>query len=298
MGKLVPLTTLDEDLKALGLTVEAKPGKEREPVAPPKPKDDEDDPAAAKEKKEKKEEAETTTAQPVDEAARFVKIDKSAKARMARRKNRIKRRRHRAQLSKKSRKFRRSAKGKRFLKKYKVAKERLHGRVMRGRRLSLRKRGPVKKHEGLDRVSQLIEEVGGILGEMAHDDSDDVVKGFANVAMIADILTRVFTEWAKEDNDLELSEAAEVLGKLAEDAGDSAEELDEAVRLDEEVDGDLIEQDFQKMMSVLLDGLEILADLEEEDDDTDDDDEENKDKYPSSEKKEKKEKKEGAGDPQ
>lgn len=295
LGKLIPISTLDEDLKALGLMVEAKPGKEREPTPPAKPKDDEDDPAAAKEKKEKKEEAEAAAAQPVDEAARFVKIDKSAKARMARRKNRIKRRRHRAQLAKASRKFRRSAKGKRFIKKYKVAKERLHGRVMRGRRLSLRKRGPVKKHEGLDRVSQLIEEVGGILGEMAHDDSDDVVKGFANVAMIADILTRVFTEWAKEDNDLELSEAAEVLGKLAEDAGDSAEELDEAVRLDEEVDGDLIEQDFQKMMSVLLDGLEILADLEEEDDE---DDEEGKDKCPSSEKKEKKEKKEGAGDPQ
>jgi len=102
---------------------------------------------------------------------------------------------------------------------------------------------------------------------------------------------------ALEDNDLELSEAAEVLGKLAEDAGDSAEELDEAVRLDEEVDGDAIDEDFQKMMSVLLDGLEILADLEEEDDDKgkkgDEEPEPKKD-----EKKEKKEKKEGAGDPQ
>lgn len=295
MGKLVPLTTLDEDLKALGLTVEAKPGKEREPVPPPKPKDDEDDPAAAKEKKEKKEGTETA-AQPVDEAARFVKIDKSAHARMARRKNRIKRRRHRAQLAKASRKFRRSAKGKRFVKKYKVAKERLHGRVMRGRRLSLRKR-PTKKHEGLDRVSQLIEEVGGILGDMAQDESSDVVKGFANVAMISDILTRVFTEWAKEDNDLELSEAAEVLGKLAEDASDSAEELDEAVRLDEEVDGDLIEQDFQKMMSVLLDGLEILADLEEEDDDDEDENGGEKNEPPKGEKKEKKEKKEDTDPP-
>lgn len=292
MGKLVPLTTLDEDLKALGLQVEAKPAKE--PVAPPKPKDDDDDPAAAKEKKEKKEGTEPTPAQPVDEAARFVKIDKSAKARMARRKSRIKRRRHRAQLAKASRKFRRTAKGKRFLKKYKVAKARLHGRTMRGRRLSLRKRGPVKKNEGLDRVAQLIEEVGAVLGEMAGDESNDVVKGFANVAMIADILTRVFTEWAKEDNDLELSEAAEVLGKLAEDAGDSAEELDEAVRLDEEVDGDAIDEDFQKMMSVLLDGLEILADLEEEDDKKPEDDD---DKFPSSEKKEKKEKKEDTDPP-
>jgi hypothetical protein len=309
MGQIVRLTTLDEDMEALGLQpqTEAKattPGKEHEPPVAPKPKDEEDDAALAAEKKKKAEKKEDAApeGEPVAEA-RFIKIDKSAKARMARRKSRIKRRRKRSKLAKSSKKFRRSAKGKRFLRKYKVAKARLHGRPLRGKRLSLRKAArPAGKHEGfagLDRVAQLIEEVGGILGGMAQDEDNDVVKGFANVAMISDILHRVFAEWAVEDNDLELSEAAEVLGQLAEDAGESAEELDECARLDEEVDADAIDEDFKKMMSTLLDGLEILADLEEEDDKAEPESEaEKKEKAEKAEKAEKKEKKEGAGDPQ
>ncbi len=144
--------------------------------------------------------------------------------------------------------------------------------------------------QGTDRVSNLIEEVQTLVESIESSSQADVVKAFANAAIVADILSSRFTAMAEslvnspdiDDPDIEdvargLVGLAEQFSALAEDAADSAEGLRDALAeglFESEIDEEALEAHYRDLMSGLLDGLDVYSDLTEAD--TDDDDEESK----------------------
>ena len=141
-----------------------------------------------------------------------------------------------------------------------------------------------------DRVTTLLEEVRTIL-EAARTPKvsmDEAIKTFANVAIISETLSNIFRSVSDYDGhedqlteeelaDIKrLSETAENFSEMAEAAADYATRM-KANSLSEEEQQNLGE-DFNNMMTALLQGLEVYAEIEEACDEDDDDDEKGKDK--------------------
>jgi hypothetical protein len=101
----------------------------------------------------------------------------TGKLRIQRRKQKMLRRRNKGKLKLKAKKFRRSARGKRFLRKYKQALKRFHGHAPKGKRVSLRM--------GLDRVSSMLEDVQEIVNAIDNTEKQETIRSFANLALIA-----------------------------------------------------------------------------------------------------------------
>ena len=119
-----------------------------------------------------------------------------------------------------------------------------------------------------------------IISTIDEDKVENAVKSFANVAIIAEMLSKIFSSVVEEfegDEAQELGEAAEFFGKLAEEAAGIATMLNEGVDEDTPEDEvptyEDIEAKFQEHMEAVIDGLELYADLtEEEDEDSEDSD--------------------------
>jgi len=128
----------------------------------------------------------------------------------------------------------------------------------RGKKLSMKR---ARMGEGMDRVSNLIKEVEGILSTMRNEGSDDLLKGFANVAAISDLLVRQFEAMNEE---YELEDAIESLKSVAENAAEVAESLNEG-----QDDFDGLEEYFNTVVAITLEGLELYNDLTEDDEELD-----------------------------
>jgi hypothetical protein len=122
-----------------------------------------------------------------------------------------------------------------------------------------------------DRIANLLEDVQDIISTVDDEAIENAVKSFANVAIISEMLARVFEavkdEFEEEDAQ-ELGEAAEFFGELAEEAASIATMLNEGVDEDTPEDEiptyEDIEARFQEHMEALIDGLELYADLTED----------------------------------
>lgn len=169
---------------------------------------------------------------------------------------------HKGSLLSKARKYRKTAHAKKVSKVHKAALKKLggtkKGKIIRTARTS-----------GMDYVANLLEQVEAAM-RPAENEGVDVLRGFANVAAISDMLEDRFLEWGEHDDDL--LELAEVFGKIAEDAAEVAEAMAQGVEIDEEA----AHEGFQEMVSTVLNGLDVYVDITEggalEEDDLEDPD--------------------------
>jgi hypothetical protein len=164
----------------------------------------------------------------------------------------------------------------------------------------------VRVENASNRVAQLLEEVQSILNasKTPKIDMAEATKTFAHVAIISEMLSGVFQTVSDTDgmdgqlaedelaDAKRLAEAAENFAELAESAADHATRM-KAGQLSEDEQKSLTE-DFRNMMTSLLQGLDVYAEIEEaceEDDDEDEpDDEDDKDEKPEGGKPEGKDK--------
>jgi len=268
-NKVFTVGTIEEDFKRIGLIAESEAATEpKEEVASDKQPDQPATEAAAApvtEAAEKSAGADGADEKEVAEGLKLLRKRRlTGKARIAQRKQKMMRRRKKSKLKMQAKRWRKSARGKRFLRKYKQVKARLHGRVPRGKRISLRM--------GLDRVSDLIEEVSEIVKAIDGDSKTETVKSFANIALIADKLAENYAcacdslEVENEEGEsLDLCGAAKHFEDIAADAADVAEALNKAVTEGAEFEGtsEEISEMFSQMLSDVLEGAEIFADLNE-----------------------------------
>jgi len=260
-GKLFAVGTIEEDFKKIGIFTEsapvaaapvvvatvtesAKPA-EKPVVAPP---------------------VEGDAVKPVvTEGMKLLRKRRlTGKDKMVRRKQKMLRRRKKGLLKRKSRTWRKSARGKRFLRKYKQTLARFHGHAPKGKRISLRM--------GLDKVSNLIEEVSEIVDAIDGDAKQETVKTFANIALIANKLAENYAYACEnlevsdeEGEELDLCGAAEHFESLAADSADLAEALHKSVTEGTEFEGtsEEVSETFSSMLSDVLEGLDVFADLSE-----------------------------------
>lgn len=119
-------------------------------------------------------------------------------------------------------------------------------------------------------ISNLIEEVQSIVAQTEGNTHAEAMKGFANIAIISDLLSTTFVEWAEADDVVEdqdtydtLIEFAETLSDLAEAASEMASGLNEGKEPEE--GSPSIEELFKEYMADMLEGMEIYNSIAETD---------------------------------
>lgn len=271
MMKRAPLTTIEEDFKAIGLghlvkESTAPKAESTETVVTP----------------ENIESVETETGEGEKQGEPVAEV-KAVRTKRHTASDRLKWRRAKKKGKAKaaSRKYRKKSSVKRMLKRHKMRADKLrHGKPAGRRRLVF----------GLDTVSNLLEDVQNIVSALDEDKVRNAIKTFANISIIAEMLAQSFERFENEmteDEDKEqLSEAAAYFAELANDAADLATALNEGT---EEIDMDDVSDMFRTSMKDLLNGLEMYANITEddeleglagnvdEDDDSDDDDDDEDD---------------------
>jgi hypothetical protein len=130
----------------------------------------------------------------------------------------------------------------------------------------------------MDRVSNLVEEVADLVGSLDEASQTEIIKAFANSAVVAEMLGERFLIMAQaiaEDTDSdedaqiasELADLSETFDVIAEDSAESAEvlfEMHQDGKLSESLDTEAVEENFKGVMQAVLEGLEIYADLTED----------------------------------
>lgn len=203
--------------------------------------------------------------------------------------------------------FNRKAVVKRIKKKHaKISKMFRKGRKMPKRRMSFTKVGsgkrslpPLKtptpkgkpgiekvhgaKHEGLDRVAELVNECRAIAegAPVAEGPSfEEASKTFANVAIISEMLANAFISFGAElDEAVEFEPSAPEMAEDMEDLSELFSEIAEATSIcanmlhegQEPESGEDIVAFMQESMDVMLDGLDIYSAVIEGDEDDDED---------------------------
>lgn len=190
----------------------------------------------------------------------------TGKLRMQRRKQKMLRRRNKGKLKLKAKRFRRSARGKRFLQKYKRAVKRFHGHAPKGKRISLKM--------GLDRVADMLEDVKEIVTALDSDAKQETIKSFANLAIISSKLAENYACACRnlevedeEEEEIDLCGGAEHFEALANSAANLAEALQTSMQEGTEFEGtsEEVNDTFQVMLADVLEGLDVFADLSEAD---------------------------------
>lgn len=147
-------------------------------------------------------------------------------------------------------------------------------RLAEGRIFSSRKSARPKSPH---RVTALLEEVSGIVGDIHRSRREDRIQGFANIAVISEMLSRRFCHWGMSLSEGRLYKVGEVMAKLHEQAADMAIGLDTppGEKPDEQEEPPIpgeeepaVEQDdaqvddlFKKLMAKLLDALQLYNDV-------------------------------------
>lgn len=278
----VVLTTVEEDFKAIGLITEDDDKKDKKAGKPVNDEEVDGDKESSVKKGGKKAESQddATDAQLAELKQTRVKRHTSSERMKWRRAKR------RGGAKAAARKYRKKSSVKRMMKRHRMKAQRLrHGKAAGRRRL----------HFSNDSVSNMLEDTQALLASLDESKVENSIKAFANVAIIAEMLSRSFGKFAEECEDgskdqEHLAQAATVFGEMAEEAADIARELKESA---EDIDFDDLEEVFKGQMSDLLNGLEMYADITEDEDLTnlgeDDDDDEDDDEDDEDEKDEAKE---------
>jgi len=271
----VVLTTVEEDFKAIGLITEDDEKKDKAGKTG-KAADDEEvqgDKESSVKKGGKKAESTDADNDQLDELKQTRMKRHTSSERM-----KWRRAKRRGSAKAAARKYRKKASVKRMMKRHRMKAQRLrHGKAAGRRRINFSN----------DSVSNMLEDTQNILASLDESKVENSIKAFANVAIIAEMLSRSFAKFAEEcegEDQAHLEQAASVFGEMAEEAADIARELKESA---DDVDFDELEEVFKGQMSDLLNGLEMYADItededlanlgEEDDDDEEDDDEDDED---------------------
>jgi hypothetical protein len=154
--------------------------------------------------------------------------------------------------------------------------QRLH-RLSEGKIFESAKR-PVKT--GVSKIDSLLEEVGALVGDINRSKKVEKIEGFANIAVIAEMLQRRFRMIGMALSEGNIYRVADQMKKLSEQAGDMAIGMDggEEPKVGEqdepppgepkdamaaEADGDDAQVDalFKKFMAKLLDALQLYNDV-------------------------------------
>lgn len=175
-----------------------------------------------------------------------------------------------------------------FYRKKKNVLKRKRGKASFQRRAARRDkiRGRLK-HEGTEfqaKVAGLLESVETTLSQLQSEPSaekTESLKGFANLAIIAEMLAEAFIAFT-DDEDIELTkfeeialrEMAATYAQVAEECADIAEALDAGTIAEGEDD---LKDAFNAHVQSVIEGLDAYSDLTEEEDDEGDDDDEDED---------------------
>jgi len=130
-----------------------------------------------------------------------------------------------------------------------------------------------------NRAQSLLEEVNEIVTGIKRSRREEQIKGFANIAVIAETLGKRFTAWGMEISERGMYEVGQQMKKLSEQAADTALALDQGEEPPmpppegEEPDGDeaplasadgddaQVDVMFKKLMAKLLDALQLYNDV-------------------------------------
>lgn len=139
--------------------------------------------------------------------------------------------------------------------------------------------------ETLENVKKLAEALRTNVGTMTEGlSTPEACRGFANIALATDALSEKYADLAEVTQSDEYADLSELYSEMSEDANDSAQSLTNLSEADtKELDTEEIGNDFSEMLSLTLEGADILVGALEEGEDCDDDDEEDKDKPPTAE---------------
>lgn len=113
----------------------------------------------------------------------------------------------------------------------------------------------------LDKVASLIDDVNRIMESIDDARRSDAVRSFANASIISDMLSRGFAHFAKRYEDSELEEASKAFATMAEDAARVAHALEEG----ETIEADALGEEFRAQMDALMEGLDLYSDVVESD---------------------------------
>lgn len=109
---------------------------------------------------------------------------------------------------------------------------------------------------GMDRLSNLAEEIRSIVKETKAGQSNLAMRSFAETALVADLLSRAFKYYGESLEDESLLNLSLQYDQLANESADVAEGLTES-----EYDAASLEEAFREHMDVLLDGLDVYEDI-------------------------------------
>jgi hypothetical protein len=232
----VHLTTLEEDMRAIGLLPS---GSKRLPQT---------------ESTEGAAPSETPSAS-VDEARAVRVKHKTSSERGAARKAYKK---NRAKIKLRNKKYRKSAGGKKAMAKHTKILKKIGGPI-KGKRIQTSSVEPT----GMDRVTKLAEDVADIVSSIGGKDKKEVVKGFANLALAADALSKNLKLAANDLGEGALLDLGVTYDEMAEQAAEIATALSEG----EDIDQDELEEMFRESMEDLLEGMEIYDEACSEPDD-------------------------------
>jgi len=146
-------------------------------------------------------------------------------------------------------------------------------RLSEGKIHGRRKSSAARKHD--NKITALLEDVSGIVGDIHRVRREERIKGFAKIAVIAEMLSRRFHNWGMSLSEGNLYKVGDVMRKLHEQAADIAFEMDtppgEEMPGDEEPpegieaaaggDDAMVDEMFKKLMAKLLDALQLYNDV-------------------------------------
>lgn len=124
--------------------------------------------------------------------------------------------------------------------------------------------------KSIDHVSELLASVSEIMESIDNTHRAESVKAFANLAIIAEMLFRGYANYAGKYEDAELAEAAEALDLMSKEARDIALALESG----EEIDEDGLADEFRSQTEALVAGLDLYSDIVESDRELDEADDE------------------------
>lgn len=171
-----------------------------------------------------------------------------------------------------------------YYRKKKNVLKRKHGKASFQRRAArrdkVRSRLKGENTEFQAKVSGLLESVEQTLTQLQAEqpsEKTESLKGFANLAIIAEMLADAFIAFS-DDEDIELTkfeeialrEMAATYAQVAEECADIAEAIDAGKLAEGEDD---LKEAFNAHVQTVIEGLDAYSDLTEEDDEEEDDDE-------------------------
>lgn len=130
-------------------------------------------------------------------------------------------------------------------------------------RAPLRRAPGLAQNEGIDRVRAMLEDVRSVVSELSTVRSRDAVTGFANIAVISEMLARRTNKIATRLGSRKLAEGARVMSSLANVTGKIAKRLNEKVATMPNFKSVKLNERFSQAMGVLTAGIDLYSSLTE-----------------------------------